>query len=131
MFAHMALRHSLMEWHLNCLFVHACAAMLQVYSIDERTNNIVVRNRLECMYCDECTVVASTLKARPEDDPVVTVAASTDRCVILLMSCVVIARAQSRAYVHSAACVCCCWALLLACDRARVDFRLSLCIRIR
>ncbi|KAG5176106.1 putative DNAdirected RNA polymerase II 36 kDa polypeptide A [Tribonema minus] len=54
---------------------------VKVYGLDERTNNIVVRNRLECMYCDECTNVASSLKLRPEDDAVVTVTASQDRFI--------------------------------------------------
>ncbi len=38
-----------------------------------------VKDRTACMYCDECSYLAESLKARAEDDPVVKVKPSNDR----------------------------------------------------
>jgi hypothetical protein len=57
----------------------------QVYELDARQHLRAARPT-DCMYCDECVVQADIIKMdTPEDDPVVTVTASTDRLVYMLL----------------------------------------------
>ncbi|CAM9366971.1 unnamed protein product [Phaeothamnion confervicola] len=52
-------------------FVECCPT--KVYALDPRTGNPYVKDAQECVYCDDCVLLASAFKRRPEDDPVVTV----------------------------------------------------------
>ncbi|CAM9451556.1 unnamed protein product [Chrysoparadoxa australica] len=54
---------------------------VKVYGIAPRTGALEVRNRRECMFCDECTSLAKALKERPEDEPVVKVTPREDRFI--------------------------------------------------
>ena len=53
----------------------------KVFELDERTQQVAVRDRMQCMFCDECVNVGSQMKKKPEDENVVTVSQDTDRFI--------------------------------------------------
>uniref|UniRef100_A0A7S2Y381 DNA-directed RNA polymerase RpoA/D/Rpb3-type domain-containing protein n=1 Tax=Fibrocapsa japonica TaxID=94617 RepID=A0A7S2Y381_9STRA len=49
-----------------------------VFEVDEKTGKLTVVNRMDCMYCEECTRLGDTMKARSEDDPFIDIHADTN-----------------------------------------------------
>jgi len=50
-----------------------------VFEIDPQTQKVVIRDKMDCMYCYECVELTATYLARPEDDAIVEVKPREDR----------------------------------------------------
>mmetsp|Transcript_37262 Transcript_37262/g.49115 ORF Transcript_37262/g.49115 Transcript_37262/m.49115 type:complete len:321 (+) Transcript_37262:90-1052(+) len=50
-----------------------------VFEKDPNTGKIVIRDKMDCMYCFECTELSDSYKSRPEDDPIIDIKPKDDR----------------------------------------------------